>query len=114
MLTGSSVREVLSLETYTLLIQNSIQLLRGKDGDCLYNIQKKVQETKHHYSKQRRPSGKGKPFMEIVHAAKLDAVLEIGILEEKINQISSGGLPGIDSILGSPNLSKKPLGRILN
>ena len=97
-----------------MLIQNNIQVLRGKDGDCLYNIQKRFKKPNITIPKQRRPSGKGKPFMEIVHAAKLDAVLEIGSLEEKINQISSGGLPGIDSILGSPNLSKKPLGRILN
>ena len=36
------------------------------------------QETKHHYSNQRRLSGKGKPFTELIYAAMLNAVLKIG------------------------------------
>ena len=36
------------------------------------------QETKHHYFNQRRLSGKGKPFTELIYAAMLNAVLKIG------------------------------------
>ena len=36
------------------------------------------QEAKHHYSKQRRLSSKGKPFSELIHAVMLNAVLKIG------------------------------------
>ena len=66
------------LRGYALLIQSSIKVLREKDSDCLYNIQKQVQETKHHYPNQRRLSGKGKPFTELVHSAMPDAFFEIG------------------------------------
>ena len=44
-------------------------------------FKKQGQETKHHYSKQRRLSGKGKPFTELVHAVRLDEVWQIGSLE---------------------------------
>ena len=40
-------------------------------------FKKEGQETKHHYSSQRRPSGKGKPFTKLVHAARLDVVWQI-------------------------------------
>ena len=41
-------------------------------------FKKQGQETKHHYSSQRRLSSKGKPFTELVHSASLDAVWQIG------------------------------------
>ena len=44
-------------------------------------FKKQGQETKHHYSKQRRLSSKGKPFAELVHSARLDVVWQIVILE---------------------------------
>jgi len=40
-------------------------------------FKKQGQETKHHYSNQRRLSGKGKPFTELVHAARQDVVWQI-------------------------------------
>ena len=42
------------------------------------------QETKHHYSNQRRLSSKGKPFTELMHAAMLNAVLQIGNMRCKV------------------------------
>ena len=36
-------------------------------------FKKQGQETKHHYSNQRRLSGKGKPFTELVHESMLCA-----------------------------------------
>ncbi len=41
-------------------------------------FKKQVQETKHHYPNQRRLSGKGKSFTEVVHSARPDAFFEIG------------------------------------
>ena len=37
---GANDGEVSSVDNYTLLIQNNIQVLRVNDSDCLYNIQK--------------------------------------------------------------------------
>ena len=47
---------------------------------ALITFKQHVRETKHHYSNQRRLSGKGKPFTELVHAARLHVVLKIGII----------------------------------
>ena len=47
-------------------------------------FKKQGQETKHHYSKQRRLSDKSKSFTELVHAFRLDTALEIVNTRRKI------------------------------
>ena len=47
---------------------------------ALITFKQQVRETKHHYSTQRRQSGKDKPFTELIHVARLHVVLKIGII----------------------------------